>query len=227
MVTAIETEDGRRWAESKIKQLTGGDTISARFMRQDFFEFTPQFKLVIAGNHKPGIRSVDEAMRRRINLIPFSVAIPSAERDEQLPDKLRAELPGILAWMIQGCADWIKHGLAPPAIVTAATAAYLEAEDALAGWMEESGERDPNGWENSNALWNSWSAYANRTGEYVGTQKRFAQGLEARGLIRNDRNTGGGFRGFRLFPPQLGLPPGGSGDDFFQKARDFNEGDGK
>src|SRR5215472_9579086 len=81
LVTAVETEEGRRWAESKIKMLTGGDKISARFMRQDFFEFTPQFKLVIAGNHKPGLRSVDEAIRRRFNLIPFVVTIPPNERD--------------------------------------------------------------------------------------------------------------------------------------------------
>jgi putative DNA primase/helicase len=103
LVTATETEDGRRWAESRIKALTGGERISARFMRQDFFEFTPQFKLLIAGNHKPGLRSVDQAIRRRFRLIPFSVTIPVEERDEQLMAKLRAEHGGILAWMIEGC----------------------------------------------------------------------------------------------------------------------------
>ena len=71
LVTAQETEEGRRWAESKIKALTGGDPIAARFMRQDFFEYSPQFKLLIVGNHKPGLRGVDEAMRRRMNLIPL------------------------------------------------------------------------------------------------------------------------------------------------------------
>ena len=89
-------EEGRRWAESKIKALTGGDKIAARFMRQDFFEYTPQFKLLIVGNHKPSLRTVDEAIRRRFNLIAFTVTIPPAERDEKLPDKLKAELPGIL-----------------------------------------------------------------------------------------------------------------------------------
>ena len=97
--TSIETEEGRRWAESKIKALTGGDEISARFMRQDFFEFVPAFKLVIAGNHRPGLRSVDEAIRRRFHLIPFNVVIPPHERDEKLGDRLRAEWPGILAWI--------------------------------------------------------------------------------------------------------------------------------
>src|SRR5262249_3002281 len=81
LVTAVETEEGRRWAESRIKALTGGDKIAARFMRQDFFEYLPQFQLIIAGNHKPGLKSVDEAIRRRFNLIPFTVTIPPGERD--------------------------------------------------------------------------------------------------------------------------------------------------
>jgi putative DNA primase/helicase len=129
LVTAVETEEGRRWAESKIKALTGGDKIAARFMRQDFFEYAPQFKLVIAGNHKPGLRSVDEAIRRRFNLVPFTITIPLGERDEKLSDKFRNELPGILAWMIQGCLEWQTKGLAAPEEVKSATAAYLEAEE--------------------------------------------------------------------------------------------------
>jgi putative DNA primase/helicase len=76
LATAVETEEGRRWAESKIKSLTGGDRSSARFMRQDYFELVPQFKLVVAGNHRPGLRSVDEAIRRRFRLVPFTVTIP-------------------------------------------------------------------------------------------------------------------------------------------------------
>jgi putative DNA primase/helicase len=90
LVTATETEEGRRWAESRIKMLTGGDAVRARFMRQDLFEFVPQLKLVISGNHKPGLRSVDEAIRRRFNLIPFTVTIPAEERDKDLGDKLKA-----------------------------------------------------------------------------------------------------------------------------------------
>src|SRR5262249_7748703 len=147
LVTATETEEGRQWAESKIKVLTGGDKIAARFMRQDFFEFTPQFKLVIAGNHKPGLRSVDEAIRRRLHLIPFTVTIPPNQRDAQLPNKLKAERPGILAWMIQGCLDWQERGLCPPTVVTDATVAYLEAEDALSAWMDDCCRRDPQAWE--------------------------------------------------------------------------------
>jgi P4 family phage/plasmid primase-like protien len=123
LVTATETEDGRRWAESKIKTLTGGDRIAARFMRQDFFEFTPVFKLVIAGNHKPGLRSVDEAIRRRLHLVPFTVTIPPAERDLSLSHKLRAEWGGILGWALEGCLEWQARGLNPPASVRDATEA--------------------------------------------------------------------------------------------------------
>jgi putative DNA primase/helicase len=198
IVTAIETEEGRRWAESRIKSLTGGDKISARFMRQDFFEFVPQFKLIIAGNHKPGLRSVDEAIRRRFNLIPFTVTIPPDERDEALPEKLKAELPGIMSWMIDGCTDWQERGLAPPEVVTAATAAYLESEDALSAWIEEACERDPNAWEKRSDLFSSWVGWAEKAGEYVGPQKQFIRRLEAKGFEEKRHNYGRGFLGLRL-----------------------------
>jgi putative DNA primase/helicase len=198
LVTAVETEEGRRWAESKVKALTGGDTISARFMRQDFFEYRPQFKLVIAGNHKPGLRSVDEAIRRRLNLIPFSVTIPPGERDKDLPAKLDAELPGILNWMIEGCLAWQRIGLAAPAVVTDATKAYLEAEDAMAAWLEECCHRDPQAWEKSSSLFVSWSAWAVKAGEQAGSQKRFSERLEARGIESQRRMNGRGFVGLKL-----------------------------
>ena len=84
LVTSVETEEGKRWDEAKIKALTGGDRIQARFMRQDFFGYTPQFKLMIAGNYQPGLRGVDEAIRRRMHLIPFTVTIPEDDRDPAL-----------------------------------------------------------------------------------------------------------------------------------------------
>ena len=198
LVTAVETEEGRRWAESKIKTLTGGDKISARFMRQDFFEFIPNFKLAIAGNHKPGLRSVDEAIRRRLNLIPFAVTIPPVERDLELAEKLKAEWPGILAWMINGCLQWQANGLQRPEAVKAATASYLEAEDGFAAWIEDCCEPDPNAWENRSKLFENWSAWATKAGEYIGSQKQFIQTLEARGYSSSRRNYGRGFKGLRL-----------------------------
>jgi putative DNA primase/helicase len=198
LVVATETEEGRRWAESKIKMLTGGDRTAARFMRQDFFEFTPQFKLHIIGNHKPGLRSVNEAIRRRFLLVPFNVTIPPEERDADLADKLKREWPGILAWMVDGALAWQQTGLAPPAAVTNATAAYLEAEDALSLWLDECTVLDVNGWEGISALFGSWKAWCERTGEFVGTQRRFVQNIEGKGLTYERRRHARGYRGRRI-----------------------------
>src|SRR5262249_16699149 len=128
-----------------------------------------------------------------------------AERDETLPDRLKAELPGILAWMIEGCVDWLERGLAPPQIVTEATAAYLESEDALAAWIEECGDRDTSAWEKAGELFVSWSGWATKAGEYVGSQKRFAQMLETRGLTFSRRMDGRGYIGLRLRPTHYAL----------------------
>ncbi|MGA2794795.1 MAG: phage/plasmid primase, P4 family [Roseiarcus sp.] len=198
LVTAVETEEGRRWAESRVKQLTGGDTVSARFMRQDFFEYRPQFKLVIAGNHKPSLRSVDEAIRRRFHLIPFAVTIPADKCDPELAEKLKGEWPGILRLLIEGCLEWRRDGLQPPKAVQDATAAYLEAEDGLAAWIDDKCECVPSAWEQSTDLFASWSAWAERAGEHAGTMKRFAQMLESRGYNAERRRYGRGFIGLRL-----------------------------
>jgi putative DNA primase/helicase len=180
LVTAIETEEGRRWAESRIKALTGGDRITARFMRQDFFEYTPQFKLLIAGNHKPSLRTVDEAIRRRFHLIPFTVTIPVNQRDPDLTETLKSEWPGILQWALDGCAAWRKDGLAPPEAVTKATAAYLEAEDAVSAWLEERCAHE--GEDTLARLYASWRAWAELNGEHPRTNKWLSQALEARGF---------------------------------------------
>ncbi|HVI86835.1 MAG TPA: phage/plasmid primase, P4 family [Dongiaceae bacterium] len=179
-VTAQETEEGRRWAESRIKALTGGDPITARFMRQDFFTFTPHFKLVIAGNHKPGIRNVDDAMRRRLHLIPFTVKIAASERDPNLPDKLRAEWSGILRWAIQGTQEWLEHGLQPPAIVRDATDEYLAEEDLVERWIGECCAIAKSAQASMTDLFVSWREWCQRSGELEGSQKRFAQNLRTK-----------------------------------------------
>ena len=198
LVTAQETEEGRRWAESRIKSLTGGDRIAARFMRQDFFEFTPQFKLLIAGNHKPGLRAVDEAIRRRFQLIPFAVTVPPEKRDPELAAKLRREWPGILDWAITGCLAWQREGLNPPERVLAATADYLEGQDAVSSWLDECCERDPKAWESRCNLFASWKAWAERAGEFVLPRRRFLDALEMRGVTPQRRNNGRGFYGVRI-----------------------------
>lgn len=200
LVTSVETEEGRRWAESRIKLLTGGDRISARFMRTDFFEFEPVFKLMIAGNHRPQLRNVDEAMRRRFHLVPFDVTIPEGERDERLTEKLRAEAPGILAWMIEGAQEWDMNGLAPPERVRLATEDYLQAEDTIAAWILDECERRDDAWSSSAELFASWRAWADRAGESFGSQKRFSQRLAAHGVLakRQARTGTRGFQGLLL-----------------------------
>jgi putative DNA primase/helicase len=200
LITAVETEEGRQWAESKLKTLTGGDSISARYMRQDFFQFTPQFKLIIAGNHKPGLRTVDEAMRRRFNLLPFSMTVPVAERDVDLPEKLRKEWGGILQWMIEGCLAWQTEGLHRPATVSEATEDYLAAEDALARWIEDRCVRGVNNRETTFGLWSDWQQWANTHDEVCGSQKRFSENLEARGFTKTRTNAARGFQGIGLQP---------------------------
>jgi putative DNA primase/helicase len=208
-VAAIETEQGRRWNESKVKAITGGDKVSARFMRQDFFEYTPQFKLVIAGNHKPAIRNVDEAMKRRMHLIPFTVTIPPERRDPKLTEKLLAERDGILAWALAGCLHWQRTGLQPPAIVVSATEEYFEAEDALGRWIDERCVREANAKALTGELFNDWKTWAEAAGEFVGSQRRFSDLLITRG-IEKWRNPLGvrGFRGLGLkVAPRVGHTP--------------------
>lgn len=202
-VASIETEQGRRWAESKVKSLTGGDKISARFMRQDFFEFWPQFKLFVAGNHKPAIRNIDEAMKRRLHLIPFTITVPPERRDKHLQQKLLAERDGILAWALEGCLAWQRLGrLDPPPQVVAATEEYFEAEDALGRWLEERCVREANAKSLTAELFTDWKQWAEAAGEFVGSQRRFSDLLITRG-VEKWRNAAGirGFRGVGLKHP--------------------------
>jgi P4 family phage/plasmid primase-like protien len=198
LVTAVEVEDGRRWAESKIKSMTGGDKISARFMRQDFFDYVPQFKLIIAGNHKPGLRTVDEAMRRRLHLIPFTVTISEKECDRDLSEKLRAEWPRILGWGIEGCLQWQRRGLDPPESVRAATEQYFAAEDLLGRWLEERAVLGVQYSTPSSVLYKDWKTWTEERNEHAGSNKRFSQGLQDRGFRIDSTRTANMFIGIAL-----------------------------
>ena len=200
-----ETEVGRTWAQGRIKSLTGGDRIAARFMRQDFFEFDPTFKLFIVGNRKPSLRGVDEGIRRRLHLVPFIVKIPAAEQDPKLPEKLRAEWPGILRWAIDGCLEWQERGLDPPGAVLAATDEYLAGEDAVGRWLEERVTENPQRWASSADLYESWRQWAETGGEFVISKKRLSQELQDRGFEPLTRSNQRGYRGLM---PEPGGGPG-------------------
>lgn len=198
LVTAHETEQGRRWDEARIKVLTGGDPITARFMRGDFFTYQPSFKIVVSGNHKPQLRSVDQAMRRRLHLVPFEAFIPPEERDPDLPAKLRAEASGILSWAIAGCLDWQRQGLRPPKVVREATNEYLTTQDSLQAWIDDCCDVGPNKWDTAALLFGSWKRWADAAGEYVGSQRVFADRLDAAGFQRERSRTARGYVGLAV-----------------------------
>ena len=179
LVVAQETEQGKRWAQSRIKSLTGGDKVTARFMRQDFFEFTPRFKLVIAGNAKPKLDTVDEAMRRRFHIVPFTVQILPEDRDRELKSKLQAEWSGILNWAIEGCLEYQRIGLAPPPKVAEATNSYLESQDIFREWLETDCEVGPECNATPTILYRSWCQFAEANGERPGRQSDFRERMEA------------------------------------------------
>jgi putative DNA primase/helicase len=192
MVSASETEEGRAWAESRIKQVTGGDKISARFMRQDFFTYTPQFKLTVVGNHKPVLRNVDDAARRRFNIVPFTVK--PAKPDRQLTEKLKAEAPAILQWMIEGCMDWQRSGLVRPRSVLEATAEYFDDQDLFGQWLEECCRVEPDNRHltaTPKELFEAWCSYAQAAGEQPGTQTALGNSLTKRGLMKDVRKIEG------------------------------------
>jgi putative DNA primase/helicase len=176
MVMASEVEEGQTWAEARIKAITGGDPITARFMRQDNFTYTPKFKLTISGNHKPALRGVDNATRRRFNIVPFNRR-PAAP-DPELPEKLKAEWPGILRWMVEGCLEWRRDGLGAPASVAAATDDYFESQNFFGRWMED---RCNLGWGMSDtpiALLRSFQDWCRENGEEMVDSRRLRGMLE-------------------------------------------------
>jgi P4 family phage/plasmid primase-like protien len=201
LVTATETEEGRAWAESRIKQMTGGDPISARFMRQDFFTFTPQFKLTIVGNHKPVLRNVDEAARRRFNIVPFTRKPETPDPD--LERKLETEWPTILAWMIDGCLKWQADGLKRPQVVLDATAEYFEAQDAFGQWLAECCILDTNLSTKPSAILQSFQQWSQQNGEGVSDNKRLRGMIERTSGLRYVKLQGTHWiRGLGLLPPE-------------------------
>jgi putative DNA primase/helicase len=196
LVVAQEMQRGRRWDESKIKTLTGGDKITARFMRQDYFDYVPSFKLLIAGNHKPRLSGIDEAMRRRLLLVPFVVQIPPAERDPNLARKLEAEWPAILRWCIDGCLEWQRVGLSPPAVVREATDIYLADQDNVGQWLEEcTHDGGKFAFTLTSVLFASWKAWCEDRNLKPGSASSLSEALADRGLIKK-REPGTGRRGF-------------------------------
>jgi putative DNA primase/helicase len=137
LLVSVEVEEGRALAEELVKQLTGGDRLKARRMREDFYEFEPTFKIFLLANHKPTVTGTDYAIWRRIKLVPWNVTVPLAERDRSLRQKLRREAPGIFNWMLAGCLDWQSAGMQEPASIATATEAYRAESDPISEFIED------------------------------------------------------------------------------------------
>jgi putative DNA primase/helicase len=217
-VAASETEEGRRLAESLIKDLTGQDTITARFMRAEWFDFKPTHKLWLSTNHKPEIRGTDAAIWRRIRLVPWGVTIPPAEQDKRLAAKLRDELPGILAWIVQGCLEWRREGLQPPDEVKRATGRYRAEMDVLAAFIDEECVIYEHANATAKALYSAYREWCEENGEKPESQRRFGGRLKERGF-ENGKITAGPHKGnvewygIGLSDGSEGPPDGGGGGE--------------
>ena len=189
-VSAAEVEKGRRLAESKVKQLTGRDTVTARFLFGENFDFKPEFKLWLSTNNKPVIQGTDDAIWDRIRLIPFTQRFDGHKADPKLPDKLRHEIAGVFAWMVEGCLEWQEHGLQEPKTVTEATKQYREEMDTLASFLDEVCVMGPHHRVLAEKLYQRYAMWCDNSGERKDPKKAFVARLEERGFERRRETAG-------------------------------------
>jgi P4 family phage/plasmid primase-like protien len=226
LVASVEVDEGKRLAETLVKQMTGGDKMKARFMRADFFEWAPTHKLILAANHRPEIRGTDYAIWRRIHLVPFTVTIPKGERDGKLPAKLAAELPGILNWAIAGCLDWQKDGLGVPQAVTDATEEYRQEQDVLADFIAEHCMIDPQAYAVAGPLHKVYTAWCEANGTKPLSSQAFGRRLTERGFKADKPRIGGKqtriWRGIGFGSPN-DAPSGTHSDPWYDTRRENSD----
>jgi putative DNA primase/helicase len=182
-VYSSESEAGMKLSEGLIKELTGGDKMQARFLRQEFFTFTPKCKLWIATNHRPEIKGTDDGIWTRVKLVPFTVQIPESEQISR--DVLLAtfwdEAPGILAWMVRGCMEWQKTRLNAPPEVTDATQEYREESDSLGDFLDTCCEVAPNARVEMQKLYEAYSTFTATNGAHPWSMNAFGRAMTERG----------------------------------------------
>jgi len=189
LVTAMEVPDNKTWNVVRIKQMTGGDPVTARMMRGNDFSYMPQYKLVFTGNDLPRLRGVDEALRRRLHLIPFDVTIEAKDEDKGLPQFLRAHEAGkILNWMIEGSQKWFKSRIKAPAKVREATTEYLDDSDIIKQFIDAELERQVGSEETTNDVFARFREFTENANEWQGRQRWLTTQLKKRGF-KNRRTT--------------------------------------
>lgn len=189
LVVAIETESGRRLNETMVKELTGGDRIRARRMREDFWEFSPTHTLVMATNHKPTVLGSDKGIWRRLRLIPFTVSVEDDKADKTMPERLRAEFKGILAWCVRGCLEWQQVGLNEPDVVKVATGEYRREQDRIRTFLGDETIEHVNGDVQASKLYARYRAWCEANGERSLSQTLFGESMHEAGIKREKRSS--------------------------------------
>lgn len=197
-VSAVETENARRLAESLVKQMTGGDRMTARFLHREFFEFDPEFKLWLAVNHKPKITGTDHAIWRRVRLVPFGVTIPESKRDPDLGEKLKQELPGILTWAVAGCRLWQAEGIKSPKAIEAATCDYRSESDTIATFLDECCRLGPSYEVSKGELYQAYMEWCKKSGEVADCKREFGTKLTEKGFGEGRTKSTRTWKGIKL-----------------------------
>ncbi len=205
MIVSSEVGQGKRLAEELLKQLTGTEPIKTRFMNKDFFQFDPQYKLLLSANHKPVIRGTDEAIWRRIPVVPFTVTFSDRtepRKDKRIFEKLVQELPGILNWCLKGCLLWQEEGLIEPDVVQEAAASYRAEMDVLGAFLDECCEEvDSTFSVRSSSLYERYKEWCSMTGEQVTSQVIFSSQMSERGFVKDRDKQGVFWFGLLLMEP--------------------------
>ncbi len=182
LVAAMETKQDVKLDEPLVKQLTGGDTITARFMRGNFFEFEPTHTMLMATNYRPRIHGTDYGIWRRVRLVPFAVKIEKAEQDPHLKQKLRAELSGILNWALRGCLDWQREGLVAPSSVKAATDEYREEMDLIGTFIGDCLRKDPDLELDMGRIYSAYTQWCSSSGHHPMSKNKLSREFGRRGF---------------------------------------------
>ena len=217
LVIASESQDGRRFDEARVKAVTGGDRVTARFLRQEFFTYLPTFKIWLAMNYKPAVRGTDEGIWRRMRLIPFKASFKGANADPDLPMKLRAEAEGILAWAVRGAVEWYKNGLQPPAAVLEATEAYRAESDVVGQFLTDSTVQVQHAKVPAGGLYDAYRRWCDANGQRNPMNStRFGRNLADRGMEKTRTSGGQVYLGVSLLADgeRTPLPPTDGDDEY-------------
>jgi len=201
-VTVSETDKGHHLAEATMKRLTGGGTITARYMRQNWVTFTPSHTAALVTNHLPKVTGDDPALWRRLRVVPFDVVIPDGEQDTRLDERLKSEVDAILTWAIVGYRSYVEGGLAEPGAVKGATGDYRKESDALARFIEDCCHLADGESATTRTLFCRWEKWCRSDGSDAGSEKAFAQDLDRRGLPAKKTKIGAVRRGIGLVPEE-------------------------